>query len=104
MIFDCAAVVTVPAVVALVAAVALPALVAYVAFATVPVTLAPVIAVKLAPLPETLVNTPFVAPILPTLAFPETLSPVNVPVDVMFGCAAFVTVCATDDVDTIPVN
>ena len=38
-------------------------------------------------------NTPAV-PILPTLAFPLTLSVVNVPVLVMFGCALVVTVPA----------
>ena len=41
-------------------------------------TLAPVIEIKDEPLPETLVNTPFVAPILPTFAFPvaEMIPPV----------------------------
>ena len=69
--FGCALVVTVPVVVA---EVAVPALVAYVAFATVPVTFAPVIADRAEPLPLTLVNTPLVAPILPTLALPVAFS------------------------------
>jgi hypothetical protein len=43
------------------------------------VTLAPVIEVSNEPFTLTLVKTPLVAPILPTLAFPDTLSPVNVP-------------------------
>jgi hypothetical protein len=61
VIFGCALVVTVPAVVAEVAVVAVvaevaevavPALVAYVAFATVPVTFAPAIALNPDPLPK----------------------------------------------------
>ena len=70
VIFGCAAVVTVSAVVAA---------------ETVPVTLAPVIDEREEPLPLTLVNTPCVAPMLPTLALPvpvfnvpATLTPVPV--------------------------
>ena len=44
------------------------------------------------PLPDTDVKTPLVAPILPTLAFPDTLSEVRVPTEVIFGCAAVVSV------------
>jgi hypothetical protein len=79
VILGCAAVVTVPAVVAAL---------------TVPVTLAPVIELRDEPLPLTLVNTPFVAPILPTLALPVTANEVNVPTLVILGCAAVVTVPA----------
>ena len=88
VILGCALVVTVPAVVAV------PALVENVAFATVPVTLAPVIDDNDEPFPLTLVNTPTVAPILPTLALPLTDKLVNVPTLVMLGCAAVVTVPA----------
>ena len=41
--------------------------------------LPPAIDVNADPLPLTLVNTPFVAPMLPTLALPDTLKLVNVP-------------------------
>ena len=69
VILGCAAVVTVPDVVALVA---VPALVANVALATVPVTLAPAIALKPEPSPTTVVNIALLAPILPTFALPVT--------------------------------
>ena len=46
---------------------------------TCPVTLPPVIDVSADPLPLTLVNTPFVAPMFPTLALPDTLRLPNVP-------------------------
>ena len=103
VIFGCALVVTVPAVVAE------PAEVANVAFATVPdtlapatalavvandtapVTLAPAIALKPLPLP---VNTPVFAVILAAVILPFTLRPVSVPTEVMLGCAAVVTVPA----------
>ena len=42
-----------------------------------PVTFAPLMLVRAAPLPLTLVNTPFVAPMLPTFALPLAF---NVPV------------------------
>ena len=77
--FGCAAVVTVPAVVALPA---VPAVSAYVALATVPVTLAPANADKPEPLP---VNTPVFAVILTAVTVPLTPSPVRVPTEVMFG-------------------
>ena len=87
VILGCAAVVTVPDVVALVA---VPALVANVAFATVPVMLAPVIALKPEPSPTTVVNIALLAPMLPIFAFPVTLktplvtklAPVTLPVAV----------------------
>ena len=85
VILGCAAVVTVPAVVAD------PALVAYVALATVPVTLPPANALKPLPLP---VNTPVLAVMLTPVIVPFTPSDVNVPTDVMLGCAAVVTVPA----------
>ena len=83
--FGCALVVTVPAVPDV------PDETAYVALATVPVTLAPVSAVKLEPLPA---NTPVLAVILTAVTVPFTPSPVNVPVEVIFGCAFVVTVPA----------
>ena len=49
---------------------------------------------KAEPFPLTLVKTPAVAPILPTLALPETLKLVNVPTLVMLGCAAVVRTAA----------
>ena len=52
----------------------------------------PVFAVMLAAV--TLVNTPVVAPILPTFAFAVTLNELSVPTLVIFGCAAVVTVPA----------
>ena len=67
VIFGCALVVIVLAVVAL------PALVAYVALATVPVTLPPVILVNDEPFPLIVVNTPLLAPIFPTFALPDAL-------------------------------
>ena len=91
---------------------ALPADAAYVEFATTPVTLppatlfaiaakptcpptfAPVILVKLAPSPDTDVNVPRVADILPTETLPVTVSEVKVPTEVILGCAAVVTVPA----------
>ena len=83
VIFGCALVVTVPAVVAE------PALIAYVALATVPVTLAPVSAVILDPLP---VNTPVFAVIFTAVIPSFTFNPVNNPTEVMLGCAAVVNV------------
>ena len=71
-----------PAVVALVAVVADPALVANVAFATVPVTLAPAIALSPLPLP---VNTPVFAVNAGAVTVPLTPSEVNVPTDVILG-------------------
>ena len=82
VMFGCALVVTVPAVVDE------PAVVAYVAFATVPVTFAPVIEAIAAPLPNRLAVT-FAAE-----TFPVTASEVNVPTEVMFGWALVVTVPA----------
>ena len=70
VIFGCAAVVTVPAVVAVVA------------FATVPVTLAPAIALNPDPLP---VNTPVLAVILAAVMLPLTPNDVSVPTLVIFG-------------------
>ena len=84
VMFGCAAVVTVPAVVAEVAVVAVPALVAKVALATVPVTLAPVILDSPDPMPLML------APVM----LPVELNEVNIPTEVMLGCAAVVTVPA----------
>ena len=54
--------------------------------------------VKLAPviLPVAVIKPP--VPILPMLALPETDTEVNVPTDVMFGCAASLTVFATPEV------
>ena len=77
----CAFVVTVAAVVA---DVVVPALTAYVALATVPVTLAPVIELKAAPLPLKLM--PSTLPVVDKL--------VNTPTLVMLGCAFVVTVPA----------
>ena len=105
VIFGCAAVYTVPATRALPTCpdtLAPATAFAVVANATAPVTFAPVIELSAEPLPDTLVNTPFVAPILPTFALPVTLNapavvklppdtlPVavkllNVPTLVMFG-------------------
>ena len=82
VILDCAASTTVLAVIACTACVAL---------GTEPVTLAPVIDVSAEPLPLTLVKTPFVAPILPTLALPTTLNVASEPTAVIFDCVAFVT-------------
>ena len=89
VIFGCALVVTVPAVVA---DPAVPDETAYVALATVPVTLAPVRLLRAEPLP---VNTPVLAVILTAVNMPLTPRAVNVPVDVMFGCAAVVSVPCT---------
>ena len=86
VILGCAAEVTVPA------TTDVPALVAYAALATVPVTLVPGIAVNPEPLP---VNTPVFAVILTAVTVPFTPKPVNVPVEVMFGCAAVVNVPCT---------
>ena len=79
MIFGCAAVVTVPAVVALVA------------FGTVPVTLAPAIALRPLPLP---VKTPVLAVNATAVTVPLTPNDVSVPTLVILGCAAVVTVPA----------
>ena len=51
-------------------------------------------AVKLAPSPETYVNTPPVPLTLPAPTLPVTVNAVNVPTDVIFACAAPVTVAA----------
>jgi hypothetical protein len=94
VILGCAAVVTVPAVVALVAD---PAEVAKVALATVPVTLAPVILLSPEPLPL------MFAPVI----LPLELNDVNVPTLVILGCAAVVTVPAVVALvaeDTVPVT
>ena len=48
------------------------------------------IAVRLAPSPETYVNTPPVALTFPESAFAVTANDVNVPTLVMFGCALVV--------------
>ena len=77
--------VTVPAVVA---EVAVPADVAYVALATVPVTLAPVSELRPAPDPKNVELT------LPPLMLPVTVTLDSVPTEVIFGCAAVVTVPA----------
>ncbi len=82
VILGCAAVVTVPAVVALVALVALD---------TVPVTLAPAIALRPLPLP---VNIPVLAVNATAVTVPLTPSDVRVPTLVIFGWAAVVTVPA----------
>ena len=82
VMLGCAAVVTVAAV---------PALVANVAFATVPVTLAPAIALSPLPLP---VNTPVFAVMFAAVMLPLTPSDVSVPTEVILGCAAVVTVPA----------
>ena len=74
VIFGCALVVTVPAVVAVVAD---PAFAAYDAFATVPTMLPAVRFVNPAPFP---INKP-----LTVAMFPVTLNEVNVPTEVMFG-------------------
>ena len=76
--------------------------VATLAAATVPVVmLEPLSAVSAEPLPLTLVKPPAVAEILPALTLPVTPSDVSVPTEVMFGCAAVVTVLA--DPETEPV-
>ena len=67
------------------------ALVALVALGTVPVTLAPANALNPLPLP---VNTPVFAVTATAVTVPLTPSDVNVPTDVMLGCAAVVTVPA----------
>ena len=59
-----------------------------------PTILAAVSEDKVEPFPLTLVNIPAVAPILPTLALPETLRLVNVPTLVILGCAAVVRTAA----------
>ena len=51
---------------------------------------APGTAVKLAPSPDTYVNTPPVALTFPESAFAVTANDVNVPTLVMFGCALVV--------------
>ena len=88
VMFGCAAVVTVPAVVA---EPAVPDETAYVAFATVPVTFAPTIELNPLALP---VNTPVFAVNATAVTVPLTPSDVNVPTEVMFGCAAVVIVPA----------
>ena len=75
------------------------AFVALVAFATVPVTLAPAIALKLLPLP---VNTPVFAVNAGAVIVPLEFKLVNVPVLVILGCAAVVTVAA--EPVALPVN
>ena len=54
--------------------------------------------------PVTVVNTPPVAPILPTLLLPLTLKLVNVPVLVMFGWAPVVSVPVNKLPETFPVT
>ena len=51
-------------------------------------------AVSAEPLPLTLVNTPDVALMFPAATFPVTFKLVSVPTDVILGCAAVVTVSA----------
>ena len=68
------------------------AFVADVALRTVPVTFAPAIFVRPAPLPENVA--PEAADTLPALMLPETVSEVREPIDVIFGWAAVVTVPA----------
>ena len=94
VILGCAAVVTVPAVVAddtvpdtLAPATAL----AVVANDTAPVTLAPAIALNPLPLP---VNTPVLAVMLAAVIVPLTPNDVSVPTLVILGCADVVTVPA----------
>ena len=74
------------------------AFVALVALATVPVTLAPTSELNPLPLP---VNTPVFAVMFAAVIVPLTPSEVNVPTEVMFGCALVVTVPA---VVAAPVN
>ena len=72
---------TVPAVLTVPLTLAPATALAVVANATAPVTLAPVIELKLDPLPLTLVKIPCVAPKLPTFALPDALNVVaNTPV------------------------
>jgi hypothetical protein len=92
VMLGCAAVVTVPAVVAA---------------ETVPDTLPPVTELALAAtvaLDARPVNAPVnvVADTLPALMLPVTASEVNVPTDVMLGCAAVVTVPAVFAAETVP--
>ena len=109
VMFGCAAVVTVPAVVAVVADPAVVADVADVALATVPLTLAPATAfavVANVTAPETFapvnadnpdplpVNIPVFAVTAEAVIVPLTPNVVSVPTEVMFGCAAVVTVPA----------
>ena len=72
--------------------------VAVVALATVPVTLAPAIALSPLPLP---VNTPVLAVIFAAVIVPFTPRAVSVPTDVMLGCAAVVTVPAVVALSTL---
>ena len=120
VMFGCAAVVTVPAVVALVALPTAPltllpaTLLAVVAYATAPFTLAPLMYVILLPLPLklpapcitklfALIVPVMLAPPMPSIR-PVTLRLTNVPVLVIFGCAAVVTVPAVVALDTVPVT
>ena len=84
VMFGCAAVVTVPAVVEV---------------ATVPVTLPPTTFDKP---PASPVNTPVFAVIAEAVIVPLTPKPVNVPTDVMFACAAPDTEPATEARATVP--
>jgi hypothetical protein len=77
------------------------AFVAAVALATVPVTLAPAIALRPLPLP---VNTPVLAVNAEAVTVPLTPNDVNVPTDVMLGCAAVVTVPAVVALVAAPLN
>ena len=58
--------------------------------------------VRLAPSPETYVNTPPVALTFPESAFAVTANDVNVPTDVMFGCAIVVRLPASSVPVTLP--
>ena len=86
VMFGCAAVVTVPAVVAAL---------------TVPVTLAPASCDRPLPLP---VNTPVFDVMFAAVTVPLTPKLVNVPTDVMLGCAAVVTVPAVVALVAAPLN
>jgi hypothetical protein len=77
------------------------AFVAAVAFGTVPVTLAPAIALNPLPLP---VNTPVLAVNAEAVTVPLTPNDVNVPTDVILGCAAVVTVPAVVALVAAPLN
>ena len=79
----------------------MPAEVANVAFATLPVTLAPAIALRPEPLP---VKMPVLAVIFAAVTLPFTPNDVNVPTLVMLGCAFVVTVPAVVAAETVPVT
>ena len=77
------------------------------ALPTCPVTLAPVILDNALPFPLTFVNTPFVAPILPTLALPlalnvpATLAPVPVTVKILALPATLIVTFAFGAISTL---